>query len=286
MAGDGKPNHAFNQWATELGKPVLSFDQAALIEAMAGGVADHLFARSLLTSGQAEGVVRLPYAGHACQGRFDWFSFESGLVDLKTCDDLTWFESDALQHAGVYADDSQIDSLSIKECPECQALIASAFQRCPQCGYEFPPPERQKHEAKASTAGVRSVFYAVHTKRGADENVPKTLRVEYEIGWNQWQKEWVCVEHQRFARRKAEAWWAEHSDEPCPTSAEVAVKIATRDGLAEPSQITVRNTAGEEFDRIVGYELSALPAMREPGADENEPVPVLAWDDFDDEPPF
>jgi len=62
--------------------------------------------------------------------------------------------------------------------------------------------------------------------------------------------------------------------------------ITTRDGLAEPSQITVRNTAGEEFDRIVGYELSALPAMREPGADENEPVPVLAWDDFDDEPPF
>ncbi len=102
----GKPygcdTKAFNQWATELGKPVLSFDQAALIEAMAGGVADHPFARSLLTSGQAEGVVRLPYAGHACQGRFDWFSFETGLVDLKTCDDLTWFESDARRFGYTY----------------------------------------------------------------------------------------------------------------------------------------------------------------------------------------
>jgi len=185
-----------------------------------------------------------------------------------------------------------------KECPECQALIATAFQRCPQCGFEFPPPERQKHEAKASTAGVlsgqhtdtvyglRSVFYAVHTKRGADESAPKTLRVEYETGWNQWQKEWVCVEHQGFARRKAERWWAERSDEPCPTTAAEAVAMAEAGCLAEPTAITVRQTAGEEFDRIVEYELGTKPVMREPGADENEPVPVSAWDDLDDEPPF
>jgi DNA repair protein RadD len=185
-----------------------------------------------------------------------------------------------------------------KECPECQALIATAFQRCPQCGYEFPPPERQKHEAKASTAGVlsgqhtdidhavRSVYYAVHTKRGADENAPKSLRVEYEIGWGQWQKEWVYVEHQGFARRKAEAWWGERSQEPCPTSAADAVDLATHGYLAEPTHITVRETAGEEFPRIVACRLGAIPAPREPGADEDEPVPVSAWADLDDEPPF
>jgi DNA repair protein RadD len=27
-----------------------------------------------------------------------------------------------------------------KECPECQAVIAAGFAKCPQCGYEFPPP--------------------------------------------------------------------------------------------------------------------------------------------------
>ena len=185
-----------------------------------------------------------------------------------------------------------------KECPECQAVIGAAFQCCPQCGYEFPPPEKQQHEAKASTAGVwsgqftdteyevRSVYYAEHTKRGADESTPKTLRVEYEIGWNKWQKEWVCVEHQGFARRKAEAWWSERSQEPCPTAAADAVDLAERGCLAEPTHIMVRETAGEEFPRIVACRLGPIPMPREPGADEDEPVPVSAWGDLDDEPPF
>lgn len=40
-----------------------------------------------------------------------------------------------------------------KECPRCQALIAAGFATCPQCGYVFPPPERQQHDPKASEAG-------------------------------------------------------------------------------------------------------------------------------------
>ncbi|MCA9267840.1 MAG: PD-(D/E)XK nuclease-like domain-containing protein, partial [Planctomycetales bacterium] len=30
-----------------------------------------------------------------CQIRMDWFDPHQGIVDLKTCDDLTWFEADA-----------------------------------------------------------------------------------------------------------------------------------------------------------------------------------------------
>jgi DNA repair protein RadD len=182
-----------------------------------------------------------------------------------------------------------------KECPECHTVIAAGFSRCPECGYEFPPPQRQQHQAKASTAGVlsgqyvdtehvvRSVSYAVHTKRGADESVPKTLRVEYETGWNQWVKEWICVEHQGYARAKAEVWWKARTDEPFPGSAAQAVAHASQGGLAEPTHITVRETAGEEFPRIVAYRLGPKVAGREPGADEEEPVPVGAWADYDDE---
>ncbi|MFW5829498.1 MAG: helicase-related protein [Planctomycetota bacterium] len=185
-----------------------------------------------------------------------------------------------------------------KECPACQAIIAAGFATCPHCGHEFPPPERNRHEAHAGTAGVlsgqftdtelavRSVFYAVHSKRGADESAPKTLRVEYEIGWGRWQKEWVCVEHQGYARRKAEAWWAARSHEPCPTSAATAVALAEQGCLAEPSQITVRQTAGEEFDRIIDYRLGERPALREPGMDEEEMVPAGTCDLLDEEPPF
>lgn len=43
-----------------------------------------------------------------------------------------------------------------KECPECQAVISAGYAVCPDCGYQFPPPDRQKHEAKASDAGILS----------------------------------------------------------------------------------------------------------------------------------
>lgn len=91
----GRDTKAFTEWAAELGKPVLSDSQAATVEDLAAAVGRHPLAPLLLADGQAEGVLRLPYGGHACQGRLDWVSPEWGIVDLKTCDDLTWFESDA-----------------------------------------------------------------------------------------------------------------------------------------------------------------------------------------------
>jgi len=81
-----------------------------------------------------------------------------------------------------------------KECPECQAVIHAAYATCPECGHEFPPPERQKHDQQASTAGILSgevtetdyevseVYYSVHVKRGAPESHPRTMRVDYRCG--------------------------------------------------------------------------------------------------------
>lgn len=158
-----------------------------------------------------------------------------------------------------------------KECAECQALIAAGFTTCPQCGYEFPPPERRKHEAKASEAGILSgqvtkteyrvedVFYSVHTKRGASEDAPKTMRVDYRVGWHQYKSEWVCFEHEGYARQKAVAWWRMRSPDPVPDTAERAVEIAEGGGLAMPEKITVRTVAGEKYDRIVACKLGPLP---------------------------
>ena len=62
----------------------------------------HAAASELLASGEAEGVVRAEYCGVPCQIRMDWFSPESGLVDLKTCDSLKWFESDCRRFGYIY----------------------------------------------------------------------------------------------------------------------------------------------------------------------------------------
>jgi len=171
-----------------------------------------------------------------------------------------------------------------KKCPECLALIATGYATCPQCGYAFPPPERQEHDTRASTAAVLSgeatvetyavqeVAYSVHVKRDAPEDHPRSMRVDYHIGFSRWQSEWVCFEHTGYARHKAELWWRRRSDLPVPNSAETAVYFAERGALAPTKSISVRHVSGEEFDRIVGYELGEKPTYREPGWDDVEPV--------------
>jgi DNA repair protein RadD len=181
-----------------------------------------------------------------------------------------------------------------KECPQCQAVIAAGFARCPSCGYEFPPPERDQHEREASSAGVlsgqvttteqavRATSFAIHHKRGAPPDAPTTLRVEYEVGLGQVHKEWVCFEHSGYARGKAEAWWRARSRDPVPTSTAVACRLACAGALAPTTRITVRSVAGEDFERIIDHEIGPIPEPREPGDDREEPafvVPAFTDDD-------
>ena len=163
-----------------------------------------------------------------------------------------------------------------KECPECQNLMHAGLTVCPDCGYQFPPPDRQQHESTASDEGVLSgqvidteydvkeVICSTHTKRGADESTPKTLRVDYRVSLNDYHSEWICVEHDGWARRKAESWWYARSNEACPDTAEMAADIAAAGGLAETRKITVRKITGERFDRIIKHELGEKPVLEVP----------------------
>lgn len=94
----GSGTKAFAEWAAVQGKPVLSHDQVDLIEHMASGVAMNNEAVDLLLYGRSEGVVRAKYCNTPCQIRIDWVHPHRGIVDFKTCDDLTWFEADARRY--------------------------------------------------------------------------------------------------------------------------------------------------------------------------------------------
>lgn len=98
----GKPygslTKKFAEWSQLQGKPVISQEQAELIEQMARGVSMNWIAMDLISSGISEGVIRTEYRGMPSQIRIDWFNPIRGIVDLKTCDDLTWFEADARRY--------------------------------------------------------------------------------------------------------------------------------------------------------------------------------------------
>lgn len=98
----GSATKAFSEWAAAQGKPVLTPEQVELLENMATGVAMSTQAVDLIFEGVAEGVVRATYCGVQCQSRIDWVNPGRGIVDLKSCDDLTWFEADARRYGYLY----------------------------------------------------------------------------------------------------------------------------------------------------------------------------------------
>jgi len=189
------------------------------------------------------------------------------------------FGGNVLRHGPV--DAVQVDAPATKgtgeapakECPDCHELIHAAYAICPECGHAFPPPDRKRHEATAANNGILSgqvtrtvervieTTYAVHEKRDAQPDAPRSMRVEYRIGFNRYISEWVCVEHTGYARMKAEQWWRARSREPVPDTAERAVLLAEEGAIAQTFSITVAHTTGEKYDRVVDHELGSIPPL-------------------------
>jgi DNA repair protein RadD len=164
-----------------------------------------------------------------------------------------------------------------KKCPECRLLMPAGTAKCPECGYVFPDRTRAKHAAEASavpilsTQGptttttiryvVRHVYYTVHHKRGAPDDAPRTMRVDYVCDDHERRSEWICFEHQGYPRQKAIEWWTRRSLDPVPRTAEEAVRLARRGRLPKTLAITVRYTSGDQYERIIDYELTTEPEM-------------------------
>jgi hypothetical protein len=98
----GPTTKAFAEWAEAQGRPVLTLQQFDLVENMADGVRANGMAIDLLSEGIPEGVVRTDYCGMPCQIRMDWFDPHKAVLDLKTCDDLGYFEADARRYGYVH----------------------------------------------------------------------------------------------------------------------------------------------------------------------------------------
>jgi DNA repair protein RadD len=143
-----------------------------------------------------------------------------------------------------------------KICLACEAPNDIRARECADCGAEFPIAVQtistqaatigllSEDQAKPQWVDVAQVSYRKHSKPGK----PTSLRVTYSCGLVQ-HSEWVCFEHQGYARNKAITWWQKRApDVAVPDNVDEALSL--QHVLRQPRQIAVR-PAGK-FTEIVG----------------------------------
>lgn len=183
-----------------------------------------------------------------------------------------------------------------KACPNCEQGCAAGARVCPECGWVFPP-RQPNHEPAPDSATpilarpqswiVEEVRFSRHTKKKAAG--PDTLRVDYlcspcEGGTPETISEWVCVDHDGWAGRKARKWWTARSraePEADPSGSVVAscVDLFNRGAVATPNRITTIQDG--RWKRVQNWDLEPIP-------DEwlEEAVEVAPWEEEAEEAPF
>lgn len=177
----------------------------------------------------------------------------------------------------------------MKECPNCQEMVAAGALTCPACGAEFPPREEVRHEARASSLDVISieerpsvevltverVRLRVHRKAGK----PDSVKISYGIDLGREINEWVTL-GTPWMRRQAEKIWASFGGKrPMPEDA--AGWVERQGELSMPFGIAVNNSGRwprvvERHFREPGDEVARLTAEPDP----NTPIDI----DLDDLP--
>lgn len=168
-----------------------------------------------------------------------------------------------------------------KSCPGCDKKVPAGVRVC-ECGFIFPKPEL-KHDtvadsasevlAKPETLEVKSWSFSRHDKKEIH-----SLRVDYHCGLTT-VSEWVCLNHDGYAKTKAHNWWLDHCDEQIdevweaiadlaeakgmerPDRVDVAILLEGKGLVCRPSKITVRREG--KYLRVIGREFGVVEEEEE-----------------------
>lgn len=143
----------------------------------------------------------------------------------------------------------------VRVCEVCLTYNHAAARVCCECGAEFPREHRlattaYTEEVMASstpqveTFKVDHMSYAVHQKAGR----PPSLKATYFCGLRVF-NEWICFEHEGYAKHKAHDWWRERSAEEPPATSEEAK--ASAPALRVPKSISV--WINTKYPEVKGY---------------------------------
>lgn len=131
----------------------------------------------------------------------------------------------------------------VRVCEACLTYNPASARFCSECGAEFPREHKlattaYTEEVMASsvpqieTFKVDHMSYAIHQKPGR----PPSLKATYFCGLRVF-NEWVCFEHEGYAKHKAHSWWKERSAEEPPETSAAAAALAP--ALRTPKSINV-----------------------------------------------
>lgn len=165
----------------------------------------------------------------------------------------------------------------VKVCEACGTYNHASVRFCVCCGERFP--ERVKIVAQAATSeivrsdspiievfAVDKVTYKPYFPR--DPMKPVSLIVNYSCGPLQKFSEWVCLEHDGYAGKKARDWWRERALEEPPSTVEEAVQWMDKNELLTPTHIRVFMNARHPEIRAYDFTGTAFNTFKTSGKPE------------------
>ena len=170
-----------------------------------------------------------------------------------------------------------------KVCPSCQEIVMLGVHECLHGGYIFPQ-QKATHDAHADSVEIFSnrrspsdwlevddVEYYKHIKE------TPSLKASYQCGADIF-SEWICFEHQGYARAKAEQWWRALVDFDVPRTVNQA--LDRQDEIPWPTHIRV--TPDGKYWKIIGRRIDGVDYDVNLRRDwRSEPKPVI-----DDKVPY
>lgn len=143
----------------------------------------------------------------------------------------------------------------VKLCNACATWNHASVRHCVFCGAEFPIATKLKQDASTQELikgelpvvdvfKIDHITFREHTKIGK----PPMVKVSYYCGYKKFD-EFVCIEHEGFAGRKAREWWRLRSTDPVPhTTAEL---LEAAEKLCVPTHMRV--WVNKQYPEVLSY---------------------------------
>ncbi|UZT28629.1 DNA/RNA helicase [Vibrio phage 033B] len=160
----------------------------------------------------------------------------------------------------------------VRICETCSTYIHASLRICPVCGHEYPPEvkissragdaeliasngkKKKSNEPQIETFKVDKVIYTQHNKQGK----PPAMLATYYCGLRKFTN-YVCLEHEGYARKKGRDWWREAMSNGGKTNmSEVEVPELTSVALGMAADIPVathlRVWVNKTYPEIMAYD--------------------------------